>query len=88
MEHANIEAVGLGDQLRRFLPVVDEVHFAPLPVIFTSLTIHRVGHELVKVLLHVVLRRSRMEVFSEMYGSIDLTCSNLMSRWIFLKPMS
>ena len=57
VKHAHVQAVGLVDQLCCLLPVVDEMHVRPLPLIFTSLTIHRVVHELVEIFFHIVLRR-------------------------------
>ena len=57
MKHANVQAGGLVDQLRRLLPVVDAMHVGPLPLNFTSLTIHPVVHELVEIFFNVILRR-------------------------------
>ena len=57
MKHAHVQAVGFVDQLRRLLPIVDEVHVCPLPLIFTSLAIHSVIHELVEIFFHIILRR-------------------------------
>ena len=49
--------MGIDDQLRRLLPLIDEEDVFSLPTIFTNLTVHLVIHELVNVLLRVDLRR-------------------------------
>ena len=58
MEHAHLQAVWFVDKLPRLMPFMDDLHLAPVPLIFTSLSIHSVILELVKVFLHDVLRGS------------------------------
>ena len=44
VKHAHIQAVGHVHELCRLLPVVDEVHVCPLPLILARLAENRVVH--------------------------------------------